>query len=370
MTQQSSSIAAPRLAQAINVLRHDVKSMHAYAVQDATGMVKLDAMENPYTLPAELQAALGQRLGQVAVNRYPGARIDDLKQALASYVDMPAGMALMLGNGSDELIGLLAMACVGSNATILSPEPGFVMYALSAKLQGLAYVGVPLTAAFELDLPAMLAAMAQHKPAVVYLANPNNPTANAWDAKDIDAVIDAAPGLVVVDEAYQPFASSTWLDRMRAQPQRYAHVVLMRTLSKFGLAGIRLGYMLGQASLIEEIDKLRPPYNVSVLNAECALFALEHEAVFAQQASAIRTERERLLQRLAGLTGLQAFPSQANMILVRVPDANQTFVALKAAGVLVKNVSTMHALLHNCLRLTVGTPAENDHMLDALKAAV
>lgn len=364
-----------RLSQALAVVRQDVKSMHAYAVQDATGMVKLDAMENPYVLSAQLQAALGQRLGQVAVNRYPGMRIDDLKQALSTYVDMPSGMGLMLGNGSDELISLLAMACLGQQASIVSPEPGFVMYALSAKLQGLHYVGVPLTAHFELNVPAMLEAMRIHTPAIVYLANPNNPTANAWRVDDLMAVIDAAPGLVVVDEAYQPFANSTWLDHMRAQPQRFAHVLLMRTLSKFGLAGVRLGYMLGQSGLVAELDKLRPPYNVSALNAECALFALEHEAVFAEQAAAIRAQRERMLVQLGSLPGLQVFPSQANMILVRVADAAKTFAALKAAGVLVKNVSTMHTLLHNCLRLTVGTPAENDQLLealtlDALKAAV
>ena len=375
MMENLPQIPRDRLSQALAVVRQDVKSMHAYAVQDATGMVKLDAMENPYVLSAQLQAALGQRLGQVAVNRYPGMRIDDLKQALSTYVDMPSGMGLMLGNGSDELISLLAMACLGQQASIVSPEPGFVMYALSAKLQGLHYVGVPLTTNFELNVPAMLEAMRIHTPAIVYLANPNNPTANAWRVDDLMAVIDAAPGLVVVDEAYQPFANSTWLDHMRAQPQRFAHVLLMRTLSKFGLAGVRLGYMLGQSGLVAELDKLRPPYNVSALNAECALFALEHEAVFAEQAAAIRAQRERMLVQLGSLPGLQVFPSQANMILVRVADAAKTFAALKAAGVLVKNVSTMHTLLHNCLRLTVGTPAENDQLLealtlDALKAAV
>ena len=375
MMENLPKIPRDRLSQALAVVRQDVKSMHAYAVQDATGMVKLDAMENPYVLSAQLQAALGQRLGQVAVNRYPSTRIDDLKQALSTYVDMPSGMGLMLGNGSDELISLLAMACLGQQASIVSPEPGFVMYALSAKLQGLQYVGVPLTAHFELNVPAMLDAMRIHKPAIVYLANPNNPTANAWCEDDLMTVIDAAPGLVVVDEAYQPFANSTWLDHMRAQPQRFAHVLLMRTLSKFGLAGVRLGYMLGQADLVGQLDKLRPPYNVSALNAECALFALEHEAVFAEQAAAIRAQRERMLAQLGSLPGLQVFPSQANMILVRVADAAKTFAALKSAGVLVKNVSTMHILLHNCLRLTVGTPAENDQLLealtlDALKAAV
>jgi len=354
-------------------IRQDVQSMHAYAIQDSTGMVKLDAMENPYSLSPELQAELGTRLGAVAINRYPGARIEDLKRELARYVDLPRGHALMLGNGSDELISLLAMACDLPGATILAPEPGFVMYAMSAQLQGLRFVGVPLTAAFELDEGAMLAAMREHKPAITYLAYPNNPTANLWDAAVIRRLIAEAAtfnGLVVMDEAYQPFSSATWLDEMRAHPAANANVLLMRTLSKFGLAGVRLGYMIGTQTLVHEIDKLRPPYNVSVLNAECALFALEHADVFAVQAAEIREQRARLIDALARLPGVQPFPSDGNMVLVRVPDAHRAFEGLKAQGVLVKNVSKMHPLLAQCLRLTVGTPAENAQLLRALQTAL
>ena len=355
---------------AIQRIRQDVQGMHAYAVQDAAGMVKLDAMENPYGLPPELQAALGERLGRVAVNRYPGPRIDDLRHALARYVDLPAGFGLMLGNGSDELIALLALACDVPGASILAPLPGFVMYGMSAQLQGLAFHGVPLTPDFELDEPAMLAAMREHKPAITYLAYPNNPTANLWDAAVMRRLIAAAAefgGLVVIDEAYQPFASRTWLEDMRADPAANAHVLLMRTLSKFGLAGVRLGYMIGTRALVNEIDKVRPPYNVSVLNAECALFALEHADVFARQAQEIRTQRDKLINALAAMPGVKPFPSQANMVLVRVPDADKAFAGMKAAGVLVKNVSKMHPLLAQCLRLTVGTPAENVQMLEALR---
>lgn len=355
---------------AIQRIRQDVQGMHAYAVQDAAGMVKLDAMENPYGLPPELQAALGERLGRVAVNRYPGPRIDDLRHALARYVDLPAGFGLMLGNGSDELIALLALACDVPGASILAPLPGFVMYGMSAQLQGLAFHGVPLTPDFELDEPAMLAAMREHKPAITYLAYPNNPTANLWDAAVMRRLIAAAAefgGLVVIDEAYQPFASRTWLEDMRADPAANAHVLLMRTLSKFGLAGVRLGYMIGTQALVNEIDKVRPPYNVSVLNAECALFALEHADVFARQAQEIRTQRDKLINALAAMPGVKPFPSQANMVLVRVPDADKAFAGMKAAGVLVKNVSKMHPLLAQCLRLTVGTPAENVQMLEALR---
>jgi histidinol-phosphate aminotransferase len=360
------STVNPTLMQRI---RQDVQSMHAYAIQESAGMVKLDAMENPHRLNADLQIALGERLGALALNRYPGERVNELRHALAQYAGMPEGFDIMLGNGSDELISLLAMACDVPGASILSPLPGFVMYAMSAQLQGLAFHGVPLTADFELDEAAMLAAIAQHKPSIVYLAYPNNPTGNLWSDDTIEKIVlaqGAQGGLVVMDEAYQPFASRSYADRIA----RHSHVLLMRTLSKFGLAGVRLGYMIGPKALVAEIDKVRPPYNISVLNTECALFALEHADVFATQAKDLRAQRARLLNELASLAGVTPFPSEANMILVRVPDAAKTFEGLKAQGVLIKNVSKMHPLLANCLRLTVGTAPENTQLLAAMKASV
>jgi histidinol-phosphate aminotransferase len=361
----------PSLADRIGAtLRQDVASMHAYAVQDSAGLIKLDAMENPYPLPPELQRALGERLGRVAINRYPTAGPAALIAALKQHVALPAGCGLMLGNGSDELIDLLSVACDVPGASILAPLPGFVMYAMSAQLRGLQFVGVPLTAEFELDLPAMLAAIEHHRPALTYLAYPNNPTANLFDPGAVRAVIDAVgaqQGLVVIDEAYQPFAADTWLPRLGLPGLE--HVLVLRTLSKFGLAGVRLGYLCGAEALIREIDKVRPPYNISALNAEAALFALEHADEYARQAGHICAERGRLLQALAALPGARAYPSQANMILLRVPDAARSFAALKARGVLVKNVSALHPLLANCLRLTVGTPEENTQMLAALTAS-
>lgn len=347
--------------------------MHAYAVQDSRGMVKLDAMENPFTLSPVLQAKLGEALGAVAINRYPALRVDDLKAALKNYVNIPAGCELMLGNGSDELISLLAMACLTTkdkpNNKILAPLPGFVMYEMSAQLQGLDFVGVALTADFELDEAAMLAAIDANKPAITYIAYPNNPTANLWDANVIKKIIAACKsygGLVAMDEAYLPFSSRTWLDEIRASPEANSHVLLMRTLSKFGLAGARLGYMVGPSDLIAQIDKLRPPYNVSSLNAEVGLFALEHQDVFDAQAAKLKAERSRLFNALALLPDVTPFPSEANMILLRVLDADAAFAKLKAQGILIKNISKMHPLLANCLRLTVGTPEENNLLLAAL----
>jgi histidinol-phosphate aminotransferase len=295
--------------------------------------------------------------------------VADVIAALSKYVKLPAGCKLMLGNGSDELISLLALACDVPGATILAPLPGFVMYEMSAKLQGLKFVGVPTTADFELDGDAMLAAIAEHRPAITYIAHPNNPTANLFDAGVIEQIVAAVGeqgGLVVFDEAYQPFSSSTWMDRVA----HHEHVLVMRTLSKFGLAGVRLGYMVGASALIDEIDKVRPPYNISALNAEATLFALEHADEFAKQAVVLRSERARLQAELQAIPGVKAFPSEANMILVRVPDSKRCFEGMKARGVLVKNIAGLHPLLAHCVRLTVGTPEENTLMIDALKASL
>ena len=358
------------------VLRQDVQSMHAYAIQPSAGLVKLDAMENPFRLPALLQRELGERLGRVAINRYPTDCVAAVIDALAAHIELPAGCKLMLGNGSDELISLLALVCHvpvttndGRPPVILAPMPGFVMYAMSAKLQGLAFVGVPLTAHFELDPDAMLAAIAEHRPAITYIAYPNNPTANLFNDRAIERIVAAIGeqhGLVVFDEAYQPFSSRTWLGRM----PRHEHVLVLRTLSKFGLAGVRLGYLVGAAALIDEIDKVRPPYNISALNAEATLFALAHADEFAAQAALLRSERERLLERLRDTPGVTSFPSEANMILIRVADSARTFEGLKQRGLLVKNVAALHPLLANCLRLTVGTPDENALLIEALRASL
>ncbi len=355
-----------------------MRAMHAYPVAASDGLLKMDAMENPFLLPPELQQTLGERLGSLALNRYPGARQQDLKNALAAYAGAPEGSSILLGNGSDELITLLALACAqpceGGRAKMLAPMPGFVMYPLSAQLQGLDFVGVPLTEDFELDEAAMLSAIEQHRPAITYIAYPNNPTATLWDEAVVQRIVDAAGaqgGIVVMDEAYQPFASRSWITHMRDEPERNQHVLLMRTLSKFGLAGVRLGYLIGPAALVHELDKVRPPYNVSVLNCEAALFALEHAEVFAAQAAELRTQRERLIERLRAMPGVQrAWDSQANMVLVRVPDAARTFEGMRTRKVLVKNVSTMHPLLANCLRLTVGSAPDNDQMLAALEASL
>lgn len=361
-----------KFSQQLQVIRPDVTAMSAYMVQDSQGFVKLDAMENPYSLDPSLQEELGRRLGRVAVNRYPGQRIHDLQKALSQYCELPTDYSLILGNGSDELISMLAIAIDQPGACIMAPVPGFVMYEMSAKLQGIPFVGVALTADFELDVQAMTQAIQTHRPALLYLAYPNNPTANLWSDEAMHSVIQAAQvtgSLVVIDEAYQPFAKQSFLQEMT----KYSDVLLLRTLSKFGLAGIRLGYLIGPQAIIQEIDKVRPPYNISVLNAECALFALEHAKEFKQQALLICQQRELLLEQLSQLKGVKVYPSQANMILLRLQkplNAVEVFQGMREQGVLIKNVSALHGLLDNCLRITVGTAQENQLMMKALKACL
>ncbi len=314
---------------------------------------------------------LGERLGRVAINRYPGKCIDDVVAALTPFVGVPHGCKLMLGNGSDELITMLSMAVDVPGASILAPLPGFVMYEMSARLQGVPFVGVPLTADFELDEAAMLAAIDKHRPSITYIAYPNNPTANLFSDAIIDKIVAAVGaqghGLVVFDEAYQPFSSRTWMDRMASHP----HVLVMRTLSKFGLAGVRLGYLCRRGGA-DRRDQQGPPA-VQRQRAERGGDAVRDRArrrVRAAGGACIRAERERLQHALKAMPGVQPFPSDANMILVRVPDSKRAFEGMKARGVLVKHIAGLHPLLANCLRLTVGTPEENTAMIDALKASL
>ncbi|WP_194724300.1 histidinol-phosphate transaminase [Noviherbaspirillum malthae] len=355
-----------------NIIRADVRALAAYHVPDSAGFIKLDAMENPYTLPEHLRSALGQRLADVAMNRYPVPSYTELKQKICAGLGVPGGYDVVLGNGSDELITMLSVACAKPGAKVLAPTPGFVMYAMSAKFAGLEFVGVPLNPDFSLDKPAMLAAIAEHKPAIIYLAYPNNPTGNLFDENDMVEIIRAAQdtGIVVVDEAYQPFAQTSFMPRL----PEFANLVVMRTVSKLGLAGIRLGYMSAGSELLAEFDKVRPPYNINVLTQAAAEFVLDHVDVLDEQAASLREERTRLAAALSVLPGVEVFPSAANFLLVRVvhekTNSNAVFSALLDHKVLIKNVGKMHPLLENCLRITVSTPEENRLLLDAFMASL
>jgi histidinol-phosphate aminotransferase len=329
-------------------------------------------MENPYALPEDLRRELGRHLAEVALNRYPVPSYTVLKAKICSKLGVPPGYDVVLGNGSDELISIISIACAKTGAKVLAPVPCFVMYAMSAQFAGLEFIGVPLKTDFTLDKAAMLAAIAQHRPAITYLAYPNNPTGNLFDADAMIEILHAVgdTGIVIVDEAYQPFAQSSFMPRLA----QFGNMVVMRTVSKLGLAGIRLGYMSARASLLVEFDKVRPPYNINVLTQATAEFLLGHADILDAQATLLRDERTRLSAALSALPGVEVFPSAANFVLIRVHGTGLTganvFERLLEHKVLIKNVGKMDALLENCLRVTISTPEENKLFLDALTASL
>ncbi len=346
-------------------IRPEIQALSAYHVPDPGNMIKLDAMENPYTWPQSMVDEWQGLLKQTALNRYPDPGSRSLQQQIRSAFDIPTEMAVMLGNGSDEIIQIIAMAVATPERVILAPEPGFVMYNMIARFVGMQYVGVPLNADdFSLDMAAMKAAIAKHRPALIFLAYPNNPTGNLFERAQIEEIIELAPGLVVIDEAYAAFADDSFMSSLG----RYPNLLVMRTVSKMGLAGLRLGYLAGPADCLQEFDKIRLPYNINVLTQVSAEFALHHKDVLDEQTTLLRHERARLYQHMTAMNGLTVFPSQANFILFRVADGRATalFEALKSGGVLIKNLANAGGLLQGCLRVTVGKPEENDRFVEVV----
>lgn len=348
------------------VIRDDIRAISAYHVEPPAGMVKLDAMENPYPLPEPLRREIGELAGAAAINRYPDPSAAALKARLRATMRIPEGFDIVLGNGSDELIQLVILAAARTGAVIMAPEPTFVMYRLAAGFAQLRFAGVALEQDFSLDPDRFIAAMAEQRPAVVFISYPNNPSGNLYREDAIVRIIEAAPGLVVVDEAYHVFAGRTFMTRLGEFP----NLMVMRTVSKLGLAGLRLGYGVARPAWTGEFEKLRPPYNVGVLTQVVAERVLANHAVLEAQAAAIRADRARLSKRLEAIAGVDQFPSDANFILARLPDAPRVFKGLMRRGVLVRNLHGAHPLLAHCLRLTVGTPEENDRLCAALAASM
>jgi len=307
---------------------------------------------------------LGEGVAGAALNRYPDPAARELKLRLRAAMQIPAAMELVLGNGSDELIQMLALAVAKPGAVMLGFDPSFVMFRMIAAFAGMRYVGLPLNADFSIDVAAAVAAVEEHQPALIFIAYPNNPTGNLFDADAIARIIAAAPGMVVVDEAYHAFAGASFMPRLAEFP----NLLVMRTVSKLGLAGLRLGLLAGHGAWLHHIDKVRLPYNVNVLTQRVAAEVLQHRDVLDAQAAAIRSERSRLFAGLRGLPGVEAYASEANFILFRVAKADEVFSGLKQRGVLIKNLHGSHPLLADCLRVTVGTPTENAQLLSALTA--
>jgi histidinol-phosphate aminotransferase len=349
------------------LLRPEVLALSAYHVPDSKGYIKLDAMENPYSWPEGMIEAWLDRLRRAEPNRYPDPACGPLKAALRSANDIPAEAELLLGNGSDEIIQIILMA-LPPGSTVLAPEPTFVMYRQISLSLGLRFVGVPLREDFSLDARAMEAAIISHRPAVVFLAYPNNPTGNLFEEDAMLRVLAAAPGWVVVDEAYAPYAEATFMPRL----SEFDNLLVMRTLSKLGLAGLRLGFLAGAREWIEQLDKIRLPYNINVLTQISAQFAMENQPVFEGQVRSVLRDRQWLAEELGRLSVVRVYPSRANFILFKLlsHEASEVFQALKEAGILVKNLHPAGGSLSQCLRLTVGTPDENRCFLKTLREII
>ena len=341
-----------------------IRDIGAYSVPDSTGMIKLDAMENPFVWPETMQKAWSELMADAHVNRYPHPDAPEVKDSIRRLFNVSDDIDILLGNGSDELIQLIALVVNGSGRKIMSPEPSFVMYEMVAKFLGMTYVGMPLNSDFDLDLEATLRAIEVEDPAVIFLAQPNNPTGNLWGDEKLRRILEYANGLVVIDEAYTAFTDAdylAWLDE-------FPNLLIMRTFSKVGLAGLRLGMLFGHPAWIEQINKLRLPYNINALTQLTAVFAMDHYPVLMNQTQELVRQRQQLSQSLAGFQSLTVYPSQANFILVRTAPGSAVEIhqKLKDAGILVKKLHGGHPSLHDCLRINVSSSDENALLIAAL----
>ncbi|HKJ82558.1 MAG TPA: histidinol-phosphate transaminase [Mariprofundaceae bacterium] len=340
------------------MIRGDIRSLTAYQVPDSRGMIKLDAMENPYPLPDSLRGKWAKRLAKAEINRYPDADARELRQMIAEQDGLSAENVL-LGNGSDEIIQMLLMAA--DNSACVIPQPTFTMYELISRWLKRPVASVPLEKDFTLNAEGFVRVCAREKASIAFLSCPNNPTGNMWSRSTVAQVAESFRGILVIDEAYRPFADDTYVDMLAP------NVLILRTFSKLGMAGLRLGYLLGHPDTIAHLNKVRLPYNINTLTQLSTRFFLEHFDLFEEQAKQIRAERKRVSRALMGIDGITVFPSQANFLLFRVKGADDLFEKLRDKKILIKNMNPQGGLLKECLRVTIGLPEENAAFLQALE---
>lgn len=330
----------------------------AYHVPDASYSVKLDAMESPHQLPHELLTGALSTLHTVDMHRYPDAAHVQLKSVVRSFFGIKnPSIDLLFGNGSDELIQLLLISQLAHKRTILAPEPSFVMYKTISEWLQLPYCALPLRDDFSLHIERILALLAQHKPGLVLIAQPNNPTGNLFTTEDIRTIVQVTDALVLLDEAYFAFHNENYLPLL----QDYPNLLIMRTFSKLGFAGLRLGCLIGHHDWIEQCNKLRLPYNINSATLALATHIFgKHKSTIDTQVAAIITQRTWLMNELKAIDGVHPYPSAANFICFSVPEgqANSWFEQLKQQGILLKNLHSAHPMLQHCLRVTVGTQEE------------
>ncbi len=345
-----------------NLVRQEILDLQAYHVPSARGLIKLDAMESPYGFPDALVEEWKEHMGVARVNRYPDPACTGLREIVRSCFQVPDACEIVFGNGSDELIQMIVLLVGGSGRPVLAPVPTFSMYRQICGALATEFVGVPLKEDYSLDGDRFLRAVRNHDPACVFLAYPNNPTGNCFDEDVLAEVLEVARGLVVVDEAYFAFCRKTFLDAVTG----HDNLMVLRTMSKSGLAGLRLGMLFANRPWTSQIEKIRLPYNINCLTQRSMQFYLKHHEVLDRQAREIVAGRENLYAAMQKIPAIAAFPSQANFILFRVKDAGSVHSKLRDQGVLVKSLDQPGTPLQNCLRVSVGSEAENEAFLRAL----
>lgn len=341
-----------------------IRSLSPYRVVPFRGNVKLDAMESPYGFSESLKKKWLEHIAEAEVNRYPDPTATELKRRLREIFEVPDGLQLTLGNGSDELLQLLQMAVGGYGKTIMAPQPSFAMYEIIAQYTRGNFVGVNLDENFRLPRDSWLSAIERNRPACIFIAYPNNPTGNFFDEQLIEETVRVSDGLVVVDEAYHAYSGKS----IMSMSEKYENLVIVRTLSKSGFAGLRVGYMMSHPSWSAEFEKIRFPYNIGVLAQESAVFALSNWEEIRLGTDAVIRFRNSMLAQLQRMRGIKVYPTYTNFITIRLTDESATtvFEALQQDGILIKNLHGYHSLLSNCLRLTVGSEDENRQLLAAL----
>jgi len=346
-----------------DLVRPDLADLEPYVVRDVPHRVKMDANENPFDMPDQIRELIAEESRKHPFNRYPDPAALALRESLAAELNLNVSQ-LAVGNGSDELISYIIAAFGGSGATVIFPSPTFSMYGILAKLWGAEAVGVPLSHGFDILPDEIISAAKANDRNIVFISYPNNPTGNCFSHQAVLAIIGNSNAIVVMDEAYYEFSGKTFLPLL----EDHGNLILLRTFSKaFGLAGLRVGYMIARSDIIHEIMKVKLVYNINSLSQKIALILLEHRNEIAPYIEKILQERERLAQQLGSLDGIVPFPSDANFILFRAePDAEIIFSKLLQKGILIRNLNEPGPL-RNCLRVTVGKPEENDAFLDVLR---
>lgn len=342
-------------------LRSDIKNINAYHVPDSKNLLKLDAMESPFGVPIDLKKDFLDYINKAEVNRYPDATSTQLKDTLRNLMDVPKEFEILLGNGSDELIQLLALAC-NEGDLIMSFEPSFVMYEMVSKYAHLKYHGIKLDSNFDINLSETISAINSKNPKLIFIAYPNNPTGNAFDYDAILEIIGSTDALVVLDEAYYAYSDRSFLSEI----SNFSNLLVLRTISKIGFAGLRLGLLIGSKETITQLNKLRLPYNINVLTQASANFLLRDKQGILKNAKILIDERQRLFEVLSSFSQLKVYPSQTNFLLLQCDDAQTLHSSLIEKGILIKGFSN-DSELSEFLRISVSEPSENNILIEALR---